>query len=119
MQLTTDELLASFTTFFNSVATNCKTKTTKKKQKNVSKKTSWYSVKCKVSKTRYNRALKIYRRQPFNRNLQQILINTRKQYIGICKESEAKFRRNLTSKLLNIEEGNPKEFWNLINRMKK
>ena len=34
-----------------------------------------------------------------------------------CRESENKFRRELTNKLLGVEKKNPREFWNLVNKM--
>ena len=60
---------------------------------------------------------KNYRRNPFNRNLQQILYGARKQFKRVCKTSESSFRSKLTEKLLSIEEKEPKEFWNLIKKM--
>ena len=121
-ELGAEDLLTSFTTLFNSAATTCKPKSphnTNKKKKKGEKKAMWFSSKCKTAKTRYNRALKNYRNQPFNRNLQQILINARKVFKRICKESERKFRQTLSNKLLSIEGSNPKEFWNLIDKMRR
>ena len=66
-----------------------------------------------------NKAEKKFKRNPFNKNLQQILICARKQFKKACKKSERKFRNKLTNNLLSIEKDNPSEFWNLIKKMRK
>ena len=121
--LTTNDLLESFNGLFTEVASKNTTQRSaklkkRKKKKNESDKPTWFSNKCKTAKANYNRALKNYRRQPFNKSLQEILHGTKKQFKKVCRESENKVRRELTNKLLSVEKKNPREFWNLVNKMK-
>ena len=118
--LTANDLLASFVDMFSSLSTNVKSSSrkTKTKKSKGDNKSSWYSNRCKALKSSLNRAEKNYRRHPFNKHLQQMMINARKQYKRVCRESESKFRKMLAGRLLTVENNNPTEFWNLVNKMK-
>ena len=121
--LSSNDLLESFNTIFNLAAIGNAPKSSsnaKKNKKNYKRsKDPWYSDKCKVAKRKFNIALKNYRKQPFNTHLQQTLFSAKKQFKSVCRESEVRFRQELTSKLLDIEERNPSKFRDLIKKMNR
>ena len=74
----------------------------------------WFNRECSFAKTKLNQAEKRLRKDPFNRNLLQNVVNARKGYKRLCKQSEWGMRQILASKLNAIEKGNPVEFWNVV-----
>ena len=65
-----------------------------------------------------NRAEKKVSRNYFDKSAQVDLINSRKHYKRTCKKYERKSRSILINKLLAVEKGNPKEFWELMHKMR-
>ena len=70
-------------------------------------------------KSRLNHAVRILRKKTFDKSAQISYVNARKSLKRICRASERKFRQTLTNKLLSIENHKPKEFWDLITKMRK
>ena len=56
------------------------------------------------------------RQDPFDINLQQLLISARKGYKTTCRKAEANLRKDMLAKLLEMND--PKQFWKLIKNMK-
>ena len=65
-----------------------------------------------------NRASKIYKKAPFNRGNFQTLLGRQKNFKSHCKKLETSFRAKMTKKLLNVESKNPKEFWEIVKKMR-
>ena len=89
-----------------------------KKRKNLDKKTPWYSSECRKLKWCLNRAVKKYRKDPFNPKNQEELFSAKKCFKKTCKKNESKFRKKLTDELMSIENKNPTEFWKVIKKMR-
>ena len=81
-------------------------------------KSPWYSSECNKVKRELCRTEKCYKKDPFNRQKQDALFSIRKRYKRICRETERRFREQLTSQLLAIENKKPEEFWGLIKKMR-
>ena len=83
----------------------------------LTKPVQWYSRECSNRKKNLKRALKLMKKQPYDRNPREKYIAERKKYRSACKKAEAQFRRKVLNKLLSIEIENPKMFWNTLKQM--
>ena len=110
------DLIEIFTQFSHKTGRNKKTSRNSKKNKNEQR--PWYSTECRRLKNSLNRQEKKFRKNLFDRNAQQNLINARKEFKSICKKSEKRFRDKLSNKLLEAESANPQEFWKTISQMR-
>ena len=89
-----------------------------KRRKNKEKRPPWYTLECRKVKHSLNSANKILRKKPFDKASQVNYINAKRKFKSICKKSERKFRLELTSKLLSAENKHPKQFWDIVKRMR-
>ena len=105
------DLIDLFTQFSQRPFTASKRTTNKRK--------SGFPREYKKQKNTLNRVEKMFRKNPFDRNLKQNLLNARKDLKRMMKKEEERLRNNLTEKLLEAKKNNPEEFWKLISRMKK
>jgi hypothetical protein len=103
----------------STVTENHKKKRAKRRKQIGKQKAPWYSSECSKMKSRLNHAVRILRKKPFDKSAQISYVNARKSLKRICRASERKFRQTLTNKLLSIENHKPKEFWDLITKMRK
>ena len=47
------------------------------------------------------------------------MLNARASYKKVCRKAERSFRTSLAAELREIENGDPKSFWNLLSKMRK
>ena len=97
------------------LARNIKPRKTNKTR--VHKPAKWYSNKCLQAKNSLKRASKQLNKNPFSSHYQELFIAAKKTYKRTCKQAESQARQKLLDKLLQVED--PKEFWNMINDMKR
>ena len=90
----------------------------KQRKKNDKKYPPWYSIDCRHLKSALNRAERAFRKNLFDKAAQVELFNAKKRFKKACKAAERKSRGFLTAKLLHIENKRPKEFWELIKKMR-
>lgn len=114
-----DQMLGDLTNIFDHCSEDNVSKPRKCKRVNKKGKEPWYTSECRNAKQSLNRAVKALRKDPFNDHRKRVLFAAQKKFKKICKTREKGFRKMLSNKLLNIEEKNPTEFWNLVNKMKK
>ena len=89
----------------------------KKKQKPKKEKNPWFNDECRKIKGCLNRAVKRYRKDPFNRSFQEEVFSVKKKFKKNCRENENKLRKKLVNELLSFENNDPNEFWKLIKKM--
>ena len=56
-------------------------------------------------------------KEPFNRLILDKFIKARSEYKKECRKAEKQYRQFLTKKLIDLEQCDPKSFWNLIGKM--
>ena len=56
---------------------------------------------------------------PFDKNLRDIFLKRRARYKKICREAEKNARRSLIKALVQVGKADPKNFWNIIDKMNK
>ena len=88
----------------------------KAKSTQVRKPAKWFSNECAKAKNSMRRIAKALNKDPFNRNLQERFVSSKKTFKRTCKKAETQARTELLDKVLN--ENDPKEFWNMISDMK-
>ena len=88
----------------------------KRKAAQVTKPAKWFTNECAQAKNKLKRAAKALNKNPFDTNLQQRFVSSRKAYKKTCKKAEIHARAELLDKVLAAND--PKEFWNLISDMK-
>ena len=94
---------------------NAKKTKVNKPTKHKSKK--WFNKEC----AKYRQILRKYSRnlstRPFDRNTLHLFQKCRNEYKSVCRKAEKQYRHYLTEKLCNIEQNDPKVFWNIIKQM--
>ena len=88
----------------------------KQKATQVTKPAKWFTNECAKAKNALKRAATAMNKNPFNTNLQQRYVSSKKAYKRTCKKAEVQARTELLDKVLNAND--PKEFWNMISDMK-
>ena len=77
----------------------------------------WFNKEC----AKYRKILRKYSRnlssRQFDRNTLHLFQKYRLKYKSVCRKAEKQYRQHLTKQLLNIEQNNPKQFWDIINKM--
>ena len=118
---TINSMCQDFTDLISFFSKSAKLHPTKRhrKQKRHANDSPWYSSTCRAVKQSLNIANRLLRKNPFDKSAQTKYINARKKFKSICKTTEQEFRKKLTSKLLRAENKNPKEFWDVIQKMRK
>ena len=90
----------------------------KKLNEKVNKNKPWFNLNCKMARNEYHRIRRIYNRNKTteNRNLLKIVS---KRYKTVMKQSINRFKTERISKLKNLKNAKPKEFWKIINSTDK
>ena len=91
----------------------------KRTKKTCSKPARWYTNACRATKKLMQRTANKLNKNPFDRQLQQQFVTSRKEYKKTCREAEKQARNKLLSKLLEVEANDPKEFWKILNSMRQ
>ena len=102
---------------FASRAISKRTNRNNNKKKCIEKKAPWYSPEYKKLKWALNRAVKEYRKDPFNIRNKQNIFSAKKKFKQMCREHS--YRNKITCELMSIESKNPTEFWKVIKKMQK
>ena len=78
---------------------------------------TWFNTEC----VKYRKVLRKYSRnlssQPFNRHALHNFQFYRMKYKTVCRKAEKQYRQQLTAQLKDMEGNDPKQFWDIINRM--
>lgn len=82
-------------------------------------KKKWYSQDCLRMKNSLSRLSKQIKKEPFNRDLQNQYRHLFQSYKSTLNKREREYSNKLKKLLLEMENSNPKEFWNLIGKMKE
>ena len=92
-------------------------KKTKANKPTKHKSKKWFNKEC----AKYRQILRKYSRnlstRPFDRNTLNLFQKCRNEYKSVCRKAEKQYRHYLTEKLCNIEQNDPKVFWNIIKQM--
>ena len=112
-----EAILKSASTVFPPRITN----RNKPKGKTKNNKTSniWYTNQCKTSKTRLQIATKQMSKKPHDRQSIDTYRRARNEYKRVCRQAEKRHRDRMVNKLIAVESNNPKQFWEIIKKMKE
>ena len=88
-----------------------------KKMNNVRPSKGWYTNECKTRQKILRRCCKELSTSPFDKNKREKFVKARADYKKICRKAETAGRRQLTNKLIEIGQNDPKLFWNTIKKM--
>ena len=90
----------------------------KKLNEKVNKNKPWFNFNCKMARNEYHRIRRMYNRNKTteNRNLLKIVS---KRYKTVMKQNINRFKTERISKLKNLKNAKPKEFWKIINSTDK
>ena len=91
----------------------------KKNKRNKGKINTWYTRECASKKKVFNKYSKLMSKEPFNRENLHHYIKARSDYKNTCRKAEKVYRQNLTKKLMDIGQSDPKTFWDIISKMNK
>ena len=93
-----------------------------KKQKckfNSKNKRKCFNHECRMFKSKLNIAKRELQIKPFNQHAIQKFIGYKKEYKKCLKKAEKSYMTSMTNMLLlDLESKDPKEFWNMINKMR-
>ena len=96
---------------------------TKRRQKNAAKSkkkgNNWFDRECMKYKKKFRNACKLMSKCPFDKTLRTKFLESRAAYKKICRKAEKESRRRLTKQLIELGQGDPKTFWNIIDKMNK
>ena len=98
------------------VVTPCKKKQINRNQKN---KIPWFKDERHAMKSRLSQARVMLKARPYERNVIDKYIHTRKLCKRCTRKAEKQYKDEMTNKLLEIENQDPKAFWKLIDNMRK
>lgn len=87
--------------------------------RNHNNKKPWFKDECRQMKSRLNQARTKLKNSPYDRNIIDKYIRTRKLYKRCTRKAEKQYKEEMTNKLLEIEDQDPKTFWKLIDNMRK
>ena len=87
------------------------------KRKRINK--SWYSKECESRRKVLLKYCKILSKEPFKPENKDSFLKARAAYKKCCRRAEKQYRVALRTKLLEIENENPKHFWSVIDQMIK
>ena len=94
-------------------ATRVKNNTNKNKVKPLK---GWYTNECKTRQKILRKCCKDLSTSPFDKNKREKFVKARADYKKTCRKAESAGRRQLTSKLIEIGQNDPKLFWNTIKK---
>ena len=84
---------------------------------NKRKKKCWFSKDCDALRRNLRKQCRDLTKHPFDKQKRQAYIKCRNEYKRTCRKAEKKSRHDLTKKLFEIGQNDPKGFWNIINKM--
>ena len=96
-----------------------KYKHNKNKKKIIHKKRKeWFNQNCKSLQLQLRGLGNQLTKQPHNVRLREQFFVTKKKYKKCCKISKRQFRQNLLNLLENMEQKNPKKYWDILEKLK-
>ena len=91
----------------------------KQKHKSDSKnKRKWFNDECRMFKSKLNIAKRELQIKPSDQHAIQKFIGYKKKYKKWLKKAEKSYMTSMTNMLLDLESKDPKEFWNMINKVR-
>ena len=79
----------------------------------------WYDNQCRAQKSKLNTAKKILHAKPFDQLSISNYLSSRRAYKKCLKRAEQRHRAKFTEKLDSILTDNPRQYWQLIDKMRK
>ena len=79
----------------------------------------WYNKECKNRKRILRKCSKDLSISPFDNGRKQKFLKARTEYKKVCRRAEAKSRKQLVTKLMEIGQNDPKLFWRTIKKMNR
>ena len=77
----------------------------------------WYTKECKIRQKLLRQSSRALSTNPFDKTKRTRFIQARAAYKKVCRKAEAAYRHNLTKKLIQIGQNDPKLFWSTITKM--
>ena len=77
----------------------------------------WYTNECKNREKLLRKYSKELSCNPFDKAKRHKFVKARAEYKKVCRKAEAESRRQLTKKLIEIGQSDPKLFWSTIKKM--
>ena len=97
--------------------------TPKRKKKHQSKKKTppkkWYDSNCHELSKKLKNVAELMAKSPSDPYLRGSFCKTRKQYKKLLKWKKREWKNTMISKLENLEQDNPKEYWKIINELRE
>ena len=78
---------------------------------------SWYTKDCKAKQNILRKCSKDLSTFPFDKKKRQNFVKARGEYKQVCRKAESAGRRQLTNRLIEIGQNDPRLFWNTIKKM--
>ena len=92
-------------------------KKVKNKNKGNDNRKDWYKKSCKGYRNKFRQCSKKLSKDPFNKLLLNNFLQARAEYKRVCRKAEKHYRHSLITKLLRLENNDPKSFWGIIKKM--
>ena len=77
----------------------------------------WFSSSCRELCSSVKNYEKLINKCPHNADYRQKLYSLRSKLRRLCKHEEKKYKQRICTELNNTSEGNPKQFWKLLNKL--
>ena len=91
----------------------------KRKLKPKKKSKKWYDYSCYEINRKMKSIAKMNQKDPTNMDIRRNLNIIKKQYKKLLKHKKREWNEQIISKLESLESDDPKQYWNLINELKK
>ena len=88
----------------------------RKPLKNKSKK--WFTPTLSNLKKELFNLAKCLRASPYDQNKRQLFHSKKKKYKQLVKQTKYKYEQDMVNHLINLEKGNPKEFWKVFRQIR-
>ena len=79
----------------------------------------WYDQSLTSARKNLNDKFNLLNKYPKDPYVRSALFNFRKHFRKLRKNKYREYKQNLLNKLDNLQENNPKEYWNLLDKLKK
>jgi hypothetical protein len=107
----------TFTNLLNNAAKSCLRQSAKKRRKSSINK-PWFNKSCTDLKREVVKLGKALGKDPQNNHLRHNFYSTKKLYRQTLKREKKCYRQQIVDKLQLASENNPKEYWNLLEKLK-
>jgi hypothetical protein len=91
----------------------------KKKSKKRKAYKKWYTADCEAARKRIKYLAKQLHKHPFDKQIREDFFRHKKIYKKLLKRQKISFKQDCIKKLENLVASNPKEYWKLLNNLKK